>query len=457
MIRQKIVVPKSPRPIELGSAISPPLSPKHKIYDNLDNSGPIEINSPNAGGPNRASMVPPPPSLLSAATPSTTSLLQGPIKRGLNKEIDQTTSWRQKLDYKLDIKDAKLFQDFVDFISKRKSTIFLFFITIVLTFLVFPLNCLSVIKIRLHEKSGQGGALSTGLKVSMFLGFFSSFVGLATGWALFYQQFDVNNTDANAGGMQSSAINISSTNITSPVPIVHSSSIISPRNNVGVPSSSNYLLSPSASGIPMTANKVNVTPTFQSKVIAFLSKHQVNLQRVFLLSINIVCISKFVHLKRFADCPLVAKSVDQDVLTKIAAGWSCQSADSAFLNGTTATIIVLPLVCLIALKESRFIFSLLYHFSVLLFYGLAYLRNPAPNFMVTLIIWAIVGSILLIDLHLQHLQMFFITIHLNKILEENEKMHSAMHANEMKHMIANVAHDLKTVSLVLINIHSSLS
>lgn len=63
-----------------------------------------------------------------------------------------------------------------------------------------------------------------------------------------------------------------------------------------------------------------------------------------------------------------------------------------------------------------------------------------------LILSAIVTSVLLYELHFQRIQSFLNHRRLQQILRTNEKNADAIHAMEMRHMIGNVAHDLKTVS-----------
>ncbi len=53
--------------------------------------------------------------------------------------------------------------------------------------------------------------------------------------------------------------------------------------------------------------------------------------------------------------------------------------------------------------------------------------------------------LLIIQLHLQRVQTFLHKRDLKGLLEENERNADANHAMEMRHMIGNVAHDLKTV------------
>ncbi len=56
--------------------------------------------------------------------------------------------------------------------------------------------------------------------------------------------------------------------------------------------------------------------------------------------------------------------------------------------------------------------------------------------------------LLIIQLHLQRVQTFLHKRDLKELLEEKERNADANHAMEMRHMIGNVAHDLKTVRAV---------
>ncbi len=57
----------------------------------------------------------------------------------------------------------------------------------------------------------------------------------------------------------------------------------------------------------------------------------------------------------------------------------------------------------------------------------------------------------LVGLHFQRVQSFLNQRKVQQLLEENEKNADANLAMEMKHMISNIAHDLKTVSFTSLN------
>lgn len=63
-----------------------------------------------------------------------------------------------------------------------------------------------------------------------------------------------------------------------------------------------------------------------------------------------------------------------------------------------------------------------------------------------LLIWSAVGFFSIIDTQIRNVTMFFVNMDLNLALSEVRRIEEENRANEMRHMIANVAHDLKTVS-----------
>ena len=64
-----------------------------------------------------------------------------------------------------------------------------------------------------------------------------------------------------------------------------------------------------------------------------------------------------------------------------------------------------------------------------------------------IIVYVIAVCCLIIDTQIRKIQMFLLTKDLKETLAENQRMADENHAQEMRHMIANVAHDLKTVSV----------
>lgn len=72
--------------------------------------------------------------------------------------------------------------------------------------------------------------------------------------------------------------------------------------------------------------------------------------------------------------------------------------------------------------------------------------NRARAFFPTVATFIFISLFVLLESARHHVSLYYVTVQLKAALKENETMTSQMHATEMRHMIANVAHDLKTVS-----------
>ena len=121
--------------------------------------------------------------------------------------------------------------------------------------------------------------------------------------------------------------------------------------------------------------------------------------------------------------------------------------DTYFIHYYTLLIVLLPYFISVALPDLPIIsvwltlvVSFLSLVSVLIFLS-------AYPCLVFVIVYFSFSLILTIDMQIHKVQFFLTTRKLGGILEENERTALESHAQEMRHMIANVAHDLKTVSI----------
>jgi prepilin signal peptidase PulO-like enzyme (type II secretory pathway) len=76
--------------------------------------------------------------------------------------------------------------------------------------------------------------------------------------------------------------------------------------------------------------------------------------------------------------------------------------------------------------------------------------------LLLIVILSVFVVTMVIDAQIHKVQMFLTARKLGNILQQNERNASQQHAQEMRSMIANVAHDLKTVSLTIESVSSSL-
>ncbi len=125
---------------------------------------------------------------------------------------------------------------------------------------------------------------------------------------------------------------------------------------------------------------------------------------------------------------------------------TCPSANSfSFLCSYTAVLIMLcifeiltpilyePRICLLVICDVSSGALILYTY-----YNSIYTLVPFLTTYLSIIL-------VMIQVHFQRVQTFLHKRRLKQLLEENERNADANHAMEMRHMIGNVAHDLKTV------------
>ncbi len=124
-------------------------------------------------------------------------------------------------------------------------------------------------------------------------------------------------------------------------------------------------------------------------------------------------------------------------------------ASNSFLSivslSTTMVLSFSPFFLSIVLYEPR-----LYIFVIAeVFLGGAIISVSYSTAIATapIIILLIMLAVLYVEVHFQRVNAFLSNRKLQEILAENERNADANHAMEMRHMIGNVAHDLKTVSL----------
>lgn len=117
---------------------------------------------------------------------------------------------------------------------------------------------------------------------------------------------------------------------------------------------------------------------------------------------------------------------------------------------TLAQLMLMPIVFHIILRDSligTFYVSYLVSFASIL---LAAFMVDIKQIMPFILIYFFFSTVIHYDNQRQNLSLFFLAEKLKYSLSENERLAAETHASELRHMIANVAHDLKTVSAVFI-------
>lgn len=117
---------------------------------------------------------------------------------------------------------------------------------------------------------------------------------------------------------------------------------------------------------------------------------------------------------------------------------------------TVVQLILVPIVFHITLRDSMvgtfFISWSISIFSIFLASTSSNIRQTAPF----LIVYFFYSLIILYDNQRQNLFQFELSTNLKFALDENERQADETHASELRHMIANVAHDLKTVRIIFL-------
>ena len=127
--------------------------------------------------------------------------------------------------------------------------------------------------------------------------------------------------------------------------------------------------------------------------------------------------------------------------------WACNpSADVHELPAeTTVALLLTPVLYTSIMRETRFDYLLLSWAIVCCTMALCGWYMKGKNVITILLPYSILTLLIFCDGVKQNILCFLNNKHLKLTLEENEKMAASVRASEMRHLIANVAHDLKTV------------
>lgn len=156
---------------------------------------------------------------------------------------------------------------------------------------------------------------------------------------------------------------------------------------------------------------------------------------IFIISVTILAIFRIFRYS--------AMSCELDLLSDIIIGRECE--DKHILSWDTGLYLVIPqILFIIIIKDIRFWLSCLSFISVLITI-LALSIRYHPRYIGLTIIWGPLIFFLLKEVYLQRVRNYFLNRRIVETLINNENNQAENQANEMRHMIANVAHDLKTV------------
>ncbi|RYG69340.1 hypothetical protein EON64_02995 [archaeon] len=135
--------------------------------------------------------------------------------------------------------------------------------------------------------------------------------------------------------------------------------------------------------------------------------------------------------------------------------WTCnpQHESKGLPPESIITIMIMQIVFSIVLRDVRMGVLLLCWALVIACIWVSVALGGASNYYYAICTYVIVSIFVLLETMRHHVTLYYATVELKEAVRENEAMQSKMHATEMRHMIANVAHDLKTVSSLSIYMH----
>lgn len=129
----------------------------------------------------------------------------------------------------------------------------------------------------------------------------------------------------------------------------------------------------------------------------------------------------------------------------------CGSVDVrvAALVGNGLLMLSIPLLYFFNIPETRIEFTWTSFTFCFVTFALvcAYLNSVSSILLVG--VWQCACMFAVADAQLRNVLLFVTNQELKETIVENERMADELHANELRHMIGNVAHDLKTVSVLL--------
>lgn len=150
---------------------------------------------------------------------------------------------------------------------------------------------------------------------------------------------------------------------------------------------------------------------------------------------------------------MIAKTVNgQCESDKLYKNWNCNPLATAHAIPFETSILVMfcPLIYCVGVRGSGFSFTIFLWMMGMATLIFCIIYSHATESILGLICYAVFSSVILIETKKENYFLFFSHLKLQQTLRIREKAADEANAQEMRHMIANVAHDLKTVSYITI-------
>lgn len=183
----------------------------------------------------------------------------------------------------------------------------------------------------------------------------------------------------------------------------------------------------------------NINGAMSKKIIIF--------QQIFLFLVMMVNILFFVHSGIQRNCHDYG-SGPMNALFRRCGNLEPVGNDGPKLDVYPILFMFTPVLVSCIFRELLFELQIANHFIVVILAVIATAVNSNSKLTMGLLCgWMIGGYCVLLDLHTHNVAAFLTSYKLREILLEKERNADRAAATEMRHMIGNVAHDLKTVSM----------
>lgn len=171
-----------------------------------------------------------------------------------------------------------------------------------------------------------------------------------------------------------------------------------------------------------------------------LDSYITHFQTIFIVATTLLAISIPAVNVIISDC-----SRYPSIIQALLIGWHCDK-NYIMPMDTLPFYVINPILNVLALNEARvdlILISLILSNTAYFVYSI--ILND-PHNAIIILGWTVITGVITIDLHIFKIIGFLNHKYLEETLVDNERMAEETRINELRHMIGNVAHDLKTVS-----------
>jgi signal transduction histidine kinase len=116
-------------------------------------------------------------------------------------------------------------------------------------------------------------------------------------------------------------------------------------------------------------------------------------------------------------------------------------------------LMIIPIIFVVVIRETRMYLTFLAWMIIIVSIAIAGSYQSCLSVIIPIAVFGIIGIIIVADTYHHYILLFMSNRNLKETIDQNLRQAEQNKAIEMRHMIANVAHDLKTVSTHLLVIY----